>query len=313
MPLLDINVLLDAVVFSSLLTLLTMGLTLTYLTTKVPNFAHGSLGTVGIYLSLIVTRVLGANIYASIIPAFLITGLVGVLQYVLVMRPLDRRNASITTMMVATIAFELLLLSSINILADYLSKSFFILSRYFQLKPYDFAFMDIRGVVLVAPLLVIAIIASLHFLLVRTKFGIAMRATIENAPLAGTVGINSNLVYLVSWFIAGGLAGIAGSMLPLWFIGNPDTGSYLLISIFAAAVIGGIYKIYGAVIGGFVIGFAEILIIRVLASMGPPFGSWVIPYRPIIPLLAMVIVLMLAPRGITGMDFRKLATRFRRR
>lgn len=54
-------------------------------------------------------------------------------------------------MMVATIAFELLLLSSINILADYLSKSFFILSRYFQLKPYDFAFMDIRGVVLVAP------------------------------------------------------------------------------------------------------------------------------------------------------------------
>lgn len=86
MPLLDINVLLDAVVFSSLLTLLTMGLTLTYLTTKVPNFAHGSLGTVGIYLSLIVTRVLGANIYASIIPAFLITGLVGVLQYVLVMR-----------------------------------------------------------------------------------------------------------------------------------------------------------------------------------------------------------------------------------
>lgn len=78
-------------------------------------------------------------------------------------------------------------------------------------------------------------------------------------------------------------------------------------------MIGGIYNIYGAVIGGFVIGFAEILIIRLLASMGPPFGSWVIPYRPIIPLLAMVIVLMLAPRGITGTDFRKLATKFRRR
>lgn len=309
---LDANVMLDALVFSSLLTLLTMGLTLTYLTTKVPNFAHGSMSTIGIYVSLIVTRVLGANIYLGILPAFLFAGVVAMIQYLLVIRPLDRRNASITTMMVATIAFELLLLSSMNILADYLSKTFLILSRYFQLNLFDFRFMEVRGVAIVSPILVILIVLSLYLLLVKTKFGIAMRATIENAPLAGTVGVNSNLVYLVSWFLAGGLAGVAGSMLPLWFIGNPDTGSYLLISIFAAAVVGGLYNIYGAVIGGFVIGFAEILIIRLLASLGPPFGSWVIPYRPIIPLLAMVIVLMLAPRGITGTEFRRLAGRLRR-
>lgn len=308
----DINIFLDAVVFSSLLTLLTMGLTLTYLTTKVPNFAHGSISTVGIYISLIVTKVAGINIYFGIIPAFLTAGLVAVVQYIFVLRPLARRNASITTMMVATIAFELLLLSSLNILADFLSKNFLILSRYFQLKSFDFVIFDGRGVVLVAPILVAGITLALYLLILKTKFGTAMRATIENSPLAGTVGINANTVYLVSWFLAGGLAGVAGSLLPLWFIGNPDTGSYILISIFAAAVIGGLYKIYGAVLGGFVIGFAEILIIRVLASIGPPFGSWIIPYRPIIPLIAMVLVLMIAPNGITGVDFRKLARRLRR-
>ncbi|MDI9644843.1 MAG: branched-chain amino acid ABC transporter permease, partial [Candidatus Verstraetearchaeota archaeon] len=244
---LDVNVMLDAVVFSSLLTLLSLGLTLTYLTTKVPNFAHGSMSTIGIYVSLIMTRVLGTNIYIGIAPAFLFAGMVAVIQYLLVIRPLDKRKASITTMMVATIAFELLLLSSMNILADYLSKTFLILSRYFQLNLFDFKFMEVRGVVLVAPLMVLLIVFSLYLLLVKTKFGIAMRATIENAPLAGTVGVNSDLVYLISWFLAGGLAGIAGSMLPLWFIGNPDTGSYLLISIFAASVVGGLYNIYGAV------------------------------------------------------------------
>jgi len=310
---LDISVFKDAIVFSSLLTLLTIGLTLTYLTTKVPNFAHGSIATVGIYVALILTKLLGLNIYLGLLPSFMLGGLVAILQYIVVLRPLSKRNASITTMMVATISFEFLLLSGLNILADYLSRSFLILSRYFLLKNFDFFFMGERGVLFISPILVIAITLGLFLLLTKTKFGVAMRATIENPPLAGTVGINADLVYIVSWFIAGGLAGLAGCLLPLWFIGNPDTGSFILISIFAAAVTGGLYNIYGAIIGGYVVGFAEIGLIRFMATLPDPFGAWIIGYRPVIPLLAMVITLMLAPSGITGIDLKRIMRRFGRK
>lgn len=300
----DILIFTNALVVASLLSLLTIGLTLTYLTTKVPNFAHGSFATVGMYTGLVTAELFKQSVYYALIPGFLLGGLTALIQYVAVLRPLTKRNASITTLMVATIAFDILLVSILNIFADYLQNAYTLQARNFLLTPYDFTIYGIRGIVFVAPILVIASIASLYVLLTRTKLGIAMRATIENPPLAGTVGINTNSIYIISWFIAGGLAGMAGSIIPLWYISSTDTGdTYFLASFFAAAVIGGLYNIYGAVIGGFVIGIAQSAIITVLADS---VGSWVIPYEPLIPLAAMIITLMIAPRGITGINFQEI-------
>jgi branched-chain amino acid transport system permease protein len=213
--------------------------------------------------------------------------------------------------MVATIAFDILLIAILNIFADYLQNSFRLSSRYFLLSPFDFEIFGLRGIIVVAPILVVAVVASLYLLLNKTKFGIAMRATIENPPLAGTIGINTNLVYIVSWFIAGGLAGMAGSVMSLWYIGNTDVGSnFFLISIFAAGVIGGIYNIYGAVIGAFIIGTVQSVLISELATS---FGAWVIPYQPLIPLIAMVVTLLIAPSGIMGINYKALKKRLWRK
>ncbi len=133
-----------------------------------------------------------------------------------------------------------------------------------------------------------------------------MRAAIENSSLASVVGINVNLVYAVSWFIAGALGGLSGALLPLWFPGNPDMGAQLIVSIFAASTVGGVYSIYGAVLGGFLIGLAEILGTSYLASL---VGAWVIPYRPLIPLLAIAVTLLVAPSGLAGVDRRALGAR----
>jgi branched-chain amino acid transport system permease protein len=306
----DIIVFTDALVTSSLLTLLTIGLTLTYLTTKVPNFAHGTFASVGIYVGLVASKLLGLDVYYGLLPGFILGGVTALIQYVAVLRPMTKRNASITTLMVATIAFDILMISVLNIFADYLSHSFHIASRYFLLTNFDFSMFGLRGIIVVAPILVIAVVLSLYFLLNKTKFGIAMRATIENPPLAGTIGINTDLVYVVSWFIAGGIAGMAGSISTLWYIGNTDVGSnFFLISIFAASVIGGLHNIYGAVIGGFVIGVTQSVIIRELAGS---VGAWIIPYQPLIPLIAMMITLLIAPSGITGTNFQALIRKLRK-
>jgi branched-chain amino acid transport system permease protein len=300
----DVLVLWTALVTSSLLALLTIGLTLTYLTTRVPNFAHGSFASVGIYVGFVTAQIWGLNMYLGLVPGFLIGGIVALGQYLLFLRPMTRRNASVTTLMVATIAFDILLIAILNIFADYLSKVYLVNSRYFFLSSNDFTIFGLRGIIVVAPIMVIGVVISLYLLLNKTKFGIAMRATIENPPLAGTIGINTNLVYVVSWFIAGGLAGMAGSVVSLWYIGNTDVGSnFFLISIFAAGVIGGIYNIYGAVIGAFIVGTVQSFLISVLATS---FGAWIIPYQPLIPLIAMVITLLIAPNGIMGINYKAL-------
>lgn len=287
----------DALVFSSLLTLLSLGLTLTFLTTRVPNFAHGCFATVGIYVALTVHKVFKANLYYGLPLAFLLTGLLALLQYLVILKPLSKRGASVITLMVGTIALELILLAVFNIYADYLARAFKISSRYFQLRGADFRLAGERGLLFVAPSIVAVTTLLLYLALTKTKFGIAMRATIENPDLASALGINADLVYEVSWFLAGGLAGLAGGLLPLWFIGNPDTGDYMLISIFAASVTGGLFSIYGGLVGGYLVGFAEVLGTGELALA---VGTWVIPYRPVIPLLAMVITLLIAPQGVTG-------------
>jgi branched-chain amino acid transport system permease protein len=212
--------------------------------------------------------------------------------------------------MITTLAIELILLGVLNIYADYLSNVFKIRSRYFLYTNLDIELFGQKGLLIIAPLLVVITVTSLYLLLTRSKFGISMRAAIEDPSLASVMGINVNLVYSVSWFIAGGLGSLSGGLLPLWFPANPDIGTKMIISAFAASTVGGLLNIYGAVLGGLLIGLSEILGMSILASI---FGAWVIPYRPLIPLIAIVITLLLAPSGILGVRWSTVAGNIKKR
>ena len=296
----------DAVIFASLLSMLSTGLTLTYMTTKVPNFAHGDFATISMYTSLILAEIFGLSPYLGIPLGFLVGSLTALLLYISVLKPLLDRGANYIILMIATIAYDMILISVINILADSLTYAYKIATRLFILKSYDFSIFGLPGIAVVAPLIAVVMVVALYLFLNRTRFGIAMRAAIENPSLAGVVGINVNLTYAVSWFISGGLAGIAGSLMPLWLMCNPDLGMRLIVSVFAASIVGGLTNIYGAFIGGLLIGFAEVLGTGYLSII---VGSWVIPYRPIIPLVIMSLTLLFAPKGLTGIAWREIFKR----
>lgn len=296
----------DAIIFASLLTLLSTGLSLTYMTTKVPNFAHGSLATVGFYVCLTASRLWKVSPYLSLPLGFALGAAAGGILYVLTIRPLMKRGANFVVLMIATLAFDLLLLSVFNIYADYLARAHGITSRYFLLRGFDFELGEQPGLFLVAPMMMIAEIGLLHLTLTRTKFGVAMRATVENSDLASVVGINVDLVYAVSWLVAGGLAGLSGVLMSLWFMGNPDVGASMLISIFAASVVGGLLNIYGAFLGAFLVGLAEVLGTSYLSGL---IGVWIIPYRPIIPLIIMILTLLTVPEGLAAMSWTRMLRR----
>ncbi len=293
----------DAVIFASLLALLSIGLTLTYLTTRVPNFAHASFATIGVYIALISSRVWETSPYVAIPIAFVVSGLIAVVLYTFILKPLIRKGASKTIQMIATLAFDLIMIAILNITADYIIKTFRVTSREFTLRSYDAEFMGLPLIVFVAPAVVIILAITLHIMLRKTKFGVAMRAATENPDLAGIVGVNVKLVYGVSWLLGGGLAGIAGALMSLWFQGDPNLGPQLIPSVFAASIVGGFLSIYGAIAGGILVGLTEILGTRFLAG---EFGSWLIAYRPLIPLVFIVVTLLLAPRGLAGINWSKL-------
>ena len=293
----------DAIIFASLLALLSIGLTLTYLTTRVPNFAHASFATIGVYIALVATRVWESSPYIAIPIAFVISGIVAVALYTFILKPLIRKGASQAIQMVATLAFDLIVIAMLNIFADYIVNTYQVTSREFTLRSYDVEFMGLPLIVFAAPITIAILAITLHVVLRKTKFGIAMRAATENSDLSGIVGINVKLIFSISWLLGGGIAGIAGALMSLWFQGDPNLGPQLIPSVFAASIVGGFFSIYGAIAGGILVGLTEVLGTRFLAG---ELGSWLIAYRPLIPLVFIVVTLLLAPRGLAGINWSKL-------
>jgi branched-chain amino acid transport system permease protein len=146
-------------------------------------------------------------------------------------------------------------------------------------------------------------LVGLHFFLVKTKFGVAMRATIENPILAGASGINSDRVYLVSWIIGGGMASLGGAAMAMAITGTPVLGMNSIPFMFAGAILGGLHSLYGGILGGLVVGLAEYVGVYYLSQQ---FGPWILGYRMGIPLLLMAVTLMAFPRGLAGIPWSSL-------
>ena len=289
--------LMAAIVYAMEITLLSIGFTLTYLTAKIPNFAHGTYAGFGIYTSYTVSKIFNLSPYVGFPLAFIIGGLVSVLVYVVVIKVLTRMGGGSIVLTIATLAIQIFLTSILLIYAFWVRTVFGTYTVGFLLKEVDFKLFDIPGIFYVSVSICVVAVIVLHYMLTRTKTGIAMRATSEDTELASVLGIDINRIQIYSWFLTGGLAALAGAMIPMWFASTPNTGSLMITSIMAASLLGGFNNIYGAIIGGLGIGFSEIL----LTFWGQQvLGAWVGEYRPIIPMIVLVAVLLIEPEGLSG-------------
>ena len=285
------------IVWSNIMVLLALGLTLTYITTAVPNFAQASFAVVGSYIALTLLRLVGLDPYLSLPLTFIIGGVVGLSTYYIALKPLVKRKASIEMLMIATLAWDLILLGVVGAYAETLSTITKKTETLFVFTNIDFEFYGIHGRLIMSTLVVLLTLVGLYLLLYRTKFGIALRASMENPSLAEAMGINVENTRLFSWFLSGALACMAGSLLPYLQEIVPQTGYFLIVSIFAASIVGGLHHIAGALIGGYVIGISESLFTYGLSSI---FGPGVLVYDKLISLAIMIIVILCIPNGITG-------------
>jgi branched-chain amino acid transport system permease protein len=293
----DLTIWIQAITYASELTLLSIGFTLTYLTAKIPNFAHGTYAGYGIYVSYTFAKFFGINPYLGLPFAFIVGGALSVIVYKLVISTLTKMGSGSIVLTIATLAIQIFLGAILNIYA-YAFIAFY--SQYatgFLLKEFDFKVGDISGIFFVSMGISVVAVLMLHYLLTRTKMGIAMRATAEDPELASVLGININNIQLFSWFLTGGLACLAGAMIPFWLQSSPGTGSGIITSIMAGSLLGGFDSVYGAVIGGFTIGMSEIMLTLAGQIL---IGTWFGEYRPLIPMIFLIIVLLIEPRGLQG-------------
>jgi len=292
----------DGVVYSSIIVLGSIGLSLIYSIAGFANFAHGDTMTVGAYATLVIFGVVGGtsmsvlglpvSFFLALLLGAAVTAVVALLTERLVYKPLDVGPIGLLITSIG-VAFVYRALVQIRFSADSRRYDIQALRPIDWLLEYNVAVTE-HEVAMVASAIVLVV--GLHLLLQHTDLGRKMRATADNPSLAQASGIRVRRIELWTWIIGAGLAGAGGAFLGLFNQLIPRMGFNLLLVIFAAVILGGIGSVYGAMLGGFLIGMV-VQLTPILTSIGIPIGS---EYARALAFLIMVVVLLVRPQGIAG-------------
>jgi branched-chain amino acid transport system permease protein len=268
----------------AILALPAIGFNAVYAVLRFTNFAIGSIATIGAFAGWLANSVLGWPVIPSLLFAFLMAGLVGVVCDETVLRRL--RSSGPLTTAIASVALAIILENALRF-------AFGNDPRGFTLPVYrDWRFVGLH----VGPQQVQDAVASIIAMIVLfaflafTRVGKTMRAVADNAMLASLKGIDAVRVGRIASFVGLGLVGFGGMLVALDTQVDPLTGFRVLLSVFAAAVVGGLGSIPGAVIGAFLIGVGQEMSLLVLPAA----------YRGAVGFLAILLMLSFRPAGLLG-------------
>lgn len=275
---------LNGLIDGAILAVPAIGITAIYAVLRFPNFALSSMATIGAFAGYVANVDFGVPAVAAIVVAFVAAGLTGVLSDEIVLKPIRPTGALAAA--IASVALTLALENAIRFFFGNDLRSFDLpIARDWRFAGFRIGPQQVENLAIA-----LLAMAAVFLFLTFTRMGKAMRAVADNPMLADIKGINADRVGRVVNFAAMGLAGVGGMLLGLDTSIDPLTGFRALLSVFAAAVLGGLGSIPGAVLGAFVIGIAEELSLLVLAP----------PYRSAVGFFAILVVLTLRPRGILG-------------
>jgi len=276
----------------SLYALVALGIVLIYRSTRVLNFAHGNIATIATFVSF--SLLSNKYSFPVALAASLLTGAaVGVAFYFVVLVKAQREGANLLSMVILTLGLALILEGVVVYVwgAEPVSLPFPISDT----KTYKV------GLVVVSQLSLATMAAGfggsvlLYLLVQRTRLGLAMRATSENVMAAQTLGIPTRLVLSVSWGVASALGVVAGVFLAPALLLDPFFMLDPFLKGFAAAVLGGLNSLPGAVVGALILGVAESLTGAYLS----------IQFKNTLAFVVIIVVLLVRPEGLLGKEFKE--------
>ncbi len=279
-----LQLILNGIMAGTILAVPAIGLTALFAVLRFTNFALASHMTIGAYAGFVANATLGLPIIPALIAAFIVAGLVGWLSDEYVLKPL-RASGFITTA-IGSIALTIALENVVRFIFGNQMRGYNLpLQRDWVISGLRVSPQQVENLTIA-----VVVMGLLFAFLAMTRTGKAMRAVADNPMLAAIKGINADMVARVVSFVGMGLAGLGGMLIGLDTTIDPLVGFKTILSIFAAAVVGGLGSIPGAVVGALVIGIGEELSLLVLSPA----------YRTAIGFIAILIVLTFRPRGILG-------------
>jgi branched-chain amino acid transport system permease protein len=303
---------LNGLVLGSIYALIALGYTMVYGVLGIINFAHGEVLMFGALIALVVIKNLVAffptiPLWLILVAALLVamSGCAVLSFYIekIAYRPL--RNAPRLVPLISAIGMSILLQTIAMIIWGRTPLNFP------QLLPEQSLAIFGTGALVTVKELIIMLIAlivmvALLFLVKKTRFGRAIRATAENPQVAGLMGVNTTRIISYTFILGGTLAALAGVMIA----SNYGSAHFYMgfmpgLKAFTAAVLGGIGNIPGAMLGGLLLGLIEALGAGYIGTLsGGIFGS---NYQDIFAFLVLILVLVFRPSGILGEKLRDRA------
>ncbi|GHV27020.1 branched-chain amino acid ABC transporter permease [Spirochaetia bacterium] len=279
----------NALSLGSLYALIAIGYTMVYGILRLINFAHGDVFMLGGYIAFYAVTVFFMPWWVGFIVAFGLTGIFGIGLERVAYKPL--RNSPKISIMISAIGASFLLENLATVIFGGRPKGFPVPELFNHVA--HIGSVSVAYISLLIPVLTAVLLTILLIIVLKTKTGMAMRAVSTDLSAARLMGIDVNRIVSFTFGTGSVLAAIGGVM---WAIKypqlNPTMGMIPGLKCFIAAVIGGIGNISGAVLGGLLLGFIEIMIIAFLPTLTG--------YRDAFAFVLLIIVLMVKPSGLLG-------------
>ena len=276
----------------SLYALVALGLVLIYRSTRILNFAQGDLATAGTFMAFMLLT-LGVPFGVAFISALVFGAVLAMAFYFAILIPAQRREATQLGQIILTLGLGLILQG--------------VVTRYggTEPQPFPFPLSDTKvyqfGGIVISQLSVgtlgVGLVGSIVFYLLvqKTRLGLAMRATSENLPAAQTLGIPTRQVLALAWGLAASLGVLAGLFLAPALLLDPFFMLEPFLKGFAAAILGGLNSLPGAIVGGLILGASEALA-----------GGYIsVAFKNTLAFLIIILVLLVRPEGLLGTEFKE--------
>lgn len=279
--------LIDALALGSLYALIALGITLVYTVMGMMNFAHGEL----IMLSAYALYVLAGLPFFAAVPVALLAGvLIAVLVERVAFRPV--RSADLSAQLVTSLAVATILQNVVTVAVDARAQSVGTPSAISEST--SIGSVSVPNLEFVTVGLTAIVLAALAWLLYRTQTGLAMRAAAEDFEMARLLGVQADRVIAIAFAISGALAAAVGVLIVLQTGQvSPTMGLTPVLIGFVAVVIGGFGRMFGAVVGGLLLGALSSL-------LGVYLPEGLAPFRDAIVFTFPVLILIFRPHGLLG-------------